>query len=201
MAELLFYAGTMDSGKSTLALQAHHNQQARARSGLLLTRHDRSGDATVTSRLGLSAPALSIDDSMDLFQLVSMSQHDGLLDYLVCDEAQFYHPHQVDQLADIVDWLGIDVMAFGIMTDFRSHLFPASARLVELADRIITPAVPALCWCGASATHQARLVGGVMVTHGETVVIGDVDAPEAAVTYVVLCRRHYRAGEIAAPGA
>ena len=30
MAELVFFSGTMDSGKSTLALQMEHNHRARA---------------------------------------------------------------------------------------------------------------------------------------------------------------------------
>ena len=37
MAELVYYCGTMDSGKSTLALQTAHNQKSRGRSGLIFT--------------------------------------------------------------------------------------------------------------------------------------------------------------------
>lgn len=200
MAELIFYAGTMDSGKSTLALQAHHNQQARGRRGLLLTKLDRAGDAVVSSRLGISAPALSVSDESDLFELAraALTANDAL-HYIVCDEVQFYRPEQVDQLADVADKLGVEVLAFGILTDFRARLFPATARLVELADRMVTPAVPALCWCGKAATHQARLVNGEMVRTGETVVVGDVageTASGAAVVYVVLCRAHYRSGDV-----
>lgn len=200
MPQLIFYAGTMDSGKSTLALQAHHNQQARERRGLILTKLDRAGDAVISSRLGISSPAVSVSDDSDLYELAKSSLGDwGVLHYLVCDEVQFYRPEQIDQLADIVDKLGVEVLAFGILTDFRSRLFPATARLVELADRIVTPAVPALCWCGKTATHQARLVNGKMVRTGETVVVGDVageTASEAEVVYVVLCRAHYRSGDV-----
>jgi thymidine kinase len=112
------------------------------------------------------------------------------VDYIICDEAQFYESIQIDQLARVVDGLGIDVFAFGILADFRTKLFPGSARLVELADRVNTLQVEALCWCGARATHNARTVGGVMVIEGEQVVVGDV-AQDAAVAYEVLCRRHH----------
>ena len=61
---------------------------------------------------------------------------------------------------------------------------------MELADRVQTLQVEALCWCGARATHNARTIGGVMVTEGEQVVVGDV-AAGAEVTYEVLCRRHH----------
>ncbi|MEY3723084.1 MAG: hypothetical protein RLZZ35_954, partial [Actinomycetota bacterium] len=37
MAELIYYCGTMDSGKSTLALQTAHNHESRGRAGLLFT--------------------------------------------------------------------------------------------------------------------------------------------------------------------
>jgi thymidine kinase len=112
------------------------------------------------------------------------------IDYIICDEAQFYERSQIEQLARIVDGLGIDVYAFGILTDFRTSLFPGSARLVELADRVNTLQVEALCWCGSRATHNARTIGGTMVIEGEQVVVGDV-APGAQVAYEVLCRRHH----------
>jgi thymidine kinase len=114
------------------------------------------------------------------------------VDYLICDEAQFYTPAQVEQLARVVDEMGIDVHAFGITSDFRTELFPGSRRLIELADRVQVLQVEALCWCGRTATHNARIVDGVMVVEGEQVVVGDTSASSAGVVeYEVLCRRHY----------
>jgi thymidine kinase len=124
--------------------------------------------------------------------------HGARIDYLICDEAQFYTPEQIEQLARVVDELQIDVFAFGILTDFRSQLFPGSARLVELADRMHVLQVEALCWCGKRATHNARTEDGVMVTEGEVVVVGDTasaddeDPDHPVVGYEVLCRQHHR---------
>lgn len=191
MAELIYYCGTMDSGKSTLALQTAHNHQSRGRIGLIFTNNDRAGSGVISSRLGLSSPAIEVTPEMDLHKLVvdqlSMGER---IDYIICDEAQFYESEQIDQLAKIVDGLSIDVFAFGILADFRTKLFPGSARLVELADRVNTLQVEALCWCGARATHNARTVGGVMVVEGAQVVVGDVSTG-ADVAYEVLCRRHH----------
>ena len=191
MAELIYYCGTMDSGKSTLALQTAHNHQSRGRTGLIFTNNDRAGSGVISSRLGLSSPAIEVTPTIDLHKLVvdqlSMGER---IDYIICDEAQFYESEQIDQLAKIVDGLGIDVFAFGILADFRTKLFPGSARLVELADRVNTLQVEALCWCGSRATHNARTVGGVMVVEGEQVVVGDVTTG-ADVAYEVLCRRHH----------
>ena len=111
---------------------------------------------------------------------------------MIADEAQFLVPEQIDQLARVVDDLGLDVYAFGITTDFRTKLFPGSQRLVELADRIEVLQVEALCWCGARATHNARTVGGAMVVEGAQVVVGDVNQSADEVGYEVLCRRHHR---------
>ncbi|GAA5012582.1 thymidine kinase [Kitasatospora paranensis] len=193
MAELVFFSGTMDCGKSTLALQMDHNHAARGRQGIIFTRHDRAGAATLSSRLGLQADAVEVADDFD-FQahVVHLLSAGGKADYLICDEAQFFSAQQIDQLARVVDELGIDVFTFGITTDFRTRLFPGSQRLIELADRVEVLQVEALCWCGARATHNARTVGGVMVVEGAQVVVGDVAVAEDQIGYEVLCRRHHR---------
>jgi thymidine kinase len=199
VAELQFFTGTMDSGKSTLALQTNHNHAARGRSGRIFTTRDRAGEATLSSRLGLTHEAREVEDDFDFWNYVVHSlTHGARIDYLICDEAQFYTPGQIEQLARIVDELQIDVFAFGILTDFRSQMFPGSARLVELADRMHVLQVEALCWCGKRATHNARTEDGVMVTEGEVVVVGDTtsaedeDADHPVVGYEVLCRQHHR---------
>ena len=196
MAELHFFTGTMDSGKSTLALQTNHNHAARGRVGRIFTAHDRAGEAILSSRLGLTHEAIEVDQHFDFWAYVVRGlTQGGRIDYLICDEAQFYTPTQIEQLAKIVDELQLDVFAFGILTDFRTVLFPGSARLVELADRMNVLQVEALCWCGKRATHNARTEDGVMVVEGEVMVVGDMEAadgPAAEVAYEVLCRQHHR---------
>jgi thymidine kinase len=196
VAELTFWTGTMDAGKSTLALQTNHNHAQRGRSGRLFTSNDRAGESLLSSRLGLTHEAIEVDADFDFWHYVVDSlTGGGRIDYLICDEAQFYSPDQVDQLAKVVDELQIDVFCFGILTDFRTRLFAGSARLVELADRTEVLQVEALCWCGKRATHNARTEDGVMVVEGEVIVVGDVDhdeGPPAEVAYEVLCRQHHR---------
>jgi thymidine kinase len=197
VAELVFFSGTMDCGKSTLALQTDHNHRARGLVGLIFSSRDRAGSGQLSSRLGLQVDSVEVDQSFDVWgHVVGVLQGGGRVDYLICDEAQFYTVEQVEALARVVDELGVDVYAFGISTDFRTRLFPGSARLVELADRVEVLQVEALCWCGRRATHNARTVDGVMVTEGEQIVMGDVgaDGGTGEVAYEVLCRAHHRAG-------
>lgn len=196
---LRFSFGIMGSGKSTVALQVHHNLTRRGLLGLLCTLLDREGPA-VSSRLGLSMPALEVTPDVDLLAVARTFVADnGTLDFLVCDEVQFYRPDQVDQLATVVDELGADVFAYGLLTDFRGLLFDGTRRMMEVADDHVPLGVEARCWCGRHATHNARVVNGQIAREGETVVIADVRPPEVPLfgdvtTYELLCRRHFVAG-------
>src|SRR5664280_1145738 len=186
---MVFFCGTMDCGKSTLALQMDHNHAARGRVGLIFTRQDRAGRDRLSSRLGLEVVAREVTDETDFWtEVLDRRTHGARVDYLICDEAQFYSPVQVEQLARLVDEMGVDVFAFGITADFRTSLFPGSQRLIELADRVEVLQVQALCWCGARATHNARTVNGIMVVEGAQVVVGDTAADVGEVAYEVLCR-------------
>lgn len=199
MALLRFNYGTMGSGKSTLALQIHHNLSERGLRGLLCSRLDRDGPR-VSSRLGVASTAVQVGPELDFRILAEIfADHHGSIDHLVCDEVQFYTPEQAEQLAAVVDDLGADVHAFGLLTDFRGRLFPATARFLELADERCELQVEARCWCGARATHNARIVNGVQVYDGETVMVGDVESvdggPSSEMSYELLCRRHWTRGE------
>lgn len=197
MSQLVFFTGPMNCGKSTLALQIDFTESTAGRRGVRFTCKDRAGESVISSRIGLAEQAVEVPSEFSFWAFVAGEYAAGRrVDYLVCDEAQFYTIAQIDDLARIVDDLGIDVHCFGILHDFRTEMFPASARLVELADRIEWLQARPRCWCGSPATHNARTIGGVMVTEGSQVVVGDT-APGAEVAYEVLCRKHHRRRETA----
>ncbi len=212
MAELRFFFGTMGSGKSTQALQIRHNLTKSGLACLLITQLDRR-EGVVSSRLGVSQEAIVIDGTVDLYRLIAQEHADRQgIHAVVCDEAQFYLPGQIDQLARVVDELDIEVYAFGLLTSFQGRLFPGSCRLMEVADRRSELQVEARCWCGARATHNARLVNGMQVYEGDLKVVGDTsgnhgdNAPkkgigkdvetvsEVTVSYDLRCRRHWLEG-------
>jgi len=165
---------------------------------VLLTKLDREG-GQVTSRLGVAAQAVEVSADLDLYRL---AVDHWPIHYFVCDEAQFYSVEQCDQLGRVVDELGVDVFAFGLITDFRGLLFEGTKRLLEIADERVPMQVEARCWCGARATHNARVVNGDIVYEGETVVVGDTGSSGEqplfgdVVRYELLCRTHYRGGEL-----
>ncbi|OLR93929.1 thymidine kinase [Actinokineospora bangkokensis] len=215
VGHLRFYYGPMDCGKSTLALQVDHNHARQGRRGLLLVHLDRSGLPQITSRIGITRQAIEVHGHVDLRALVRAHWAAGQrVDYLIVDEAQFLTPEQVDQLAVLADDSQVDVYCFGIATDFRSRLFPGAARLFELADELQPVQVDVLCWCGAPARFNARVVDGRITRDGDTVVVADtettrsmtesnhssgqLDTSSTTVRYQVLCRRHFRLGDLGA---
>lgn len=192
-----WYFGPMDCGKSTLALQIDHNQARQGRHGLVLVRHDRSGRPQVSSRIGISRQATEVADDADLRQLVRSRWAAGQrVDYLLVDEAQFLSAAQVEQLAELADDSQVDVYCFGLATDFRSRMFPGARRLFELADELHPVQVEVLCWCGLPGRFNARVSGGRVIREGDTVMVADTDQADE-VRYQVLCRLHFRTGELA----
>lgn len=183
-AELRFYYGTMGSGKSTLALQVTYNLKSANKGVVLLTKFSRES-GFVSSRLGVTSRAVDVGEDDDLFELVSL--HGGI-DYLVCDEAQFFSPEQVGQLAAIVDQQGVNVYAFGLLTTFQGVLFDGSKRLVELSDAMVPVDTLDTCTCGRQALMNARFIDGDRVSDGDAVAVGDV-GDDARLTYETLCRR------------
>lgn len=185
MASLTFSHAPMGGGKSLAALVRHHHVGARGIQGLLIVMQPRES-GVVASRLGVSAPAETIDDTTDLWAMISRAVVEDGVRHVVADEAHFFAPAQIDQLARVADELDVVVEAFGLLTDFRTRLFPASARLVELADRLVALPTAPLCACGDPAHLNARLVDGVMVTDGDQVLVGDVVGDR--VRYEPVCR-------------
>lgn len=202
MAQLRFTFGTMGSGKSTQALQIHHNLRARGLHTILTTQLDRA-EGRVSSRLGVSADAEVVEANTNIFELVRRRMaREGSVDAVISDEVQFYEPVQCEQLARVVDELAVDVYAFGLLTSFQGELFPGTARMLELADIRTEIQVEARCWCGARATHNARFIDGVQVVSGQLKVVGDTGTAVAGeVTYDLLCRSHWIDGASKSKGA
>jgi thymidine kinase len=198
MATLSLTYGTMAAGKSTLALQLCWQLRGSGQNVALWTFGDRSGQGLVTSRLGISAAAVAVTPDDDLEKLCRELIVDGVR-VLVVDEAQFATTDQIDRLAALVDDHGLDVHCFGLGADFRLDVFPGTARLFACADVVRELPLVSYCWCGRRGRCNARVIGGVVQRDGEQRVLGDVGSdPEKSsgeVSYVVLCRRHWRSGE------
>ena len=193
MAELTFTYGTMAAGKSTLALQLCWQQREGRNDVALWTFGVRSSDGMLTSRIGIEAYAESVAPGEDLDAHVARLREAGIR-VLVIDEVQFASSEQIDELARLVDDEGVDVHTFGLSADFRLNIFPGSARLFAIADSAHELPLTSSCWCGQRGRCNARVVNGVVAREGDQFVVGDVN--EGVVHYQVLCRTHYRLGQL-----
>jgi thymidine kinase len=186
MAKLYFYYAAMNAGKSTTLLQADFNYRERGMETMLWTAafDDRSGSGTIGSRIALSAPAHTYDESVDLFEAVGEELKKRQVDCVLVDEAQFLSQRHVLQLCEVADGLGIPVLCYGLRTDFQAKLFPGSAALLALADTLVE--LKAVCECGRKATMNLRVdEQGFAVARGAQTEIGGNDR------YVALCRKHF----------
>ena len=174
MAKLYFYYSAMNAGKTTTLLQSAYNYHERGMRTLILTpRLDhRAGQGTVASRIGLTARATVFDGDSDLFGMVKADiDARGSLGCVLVDEAQFLTKPQVWQLSDVVDRLGIPVLAYGLRTDFRGDLFEGSQHLLALADNLVE--IKTICHTGKKATMVVRVdENGRAVKDGPQVEIG-----------------------------
>ena len=189
MAQLFFKYGAMNSGKTIEILKVAHNYEEQSKPVVLMTSglDTRDGVGMIASRIGLKRPATPIFTETDVYQYIKE------LDYkpycVLVDESQFLQKHHVLEFAQVVDELGIPVMAFGLKNDFRNELFEGSKYLLLYADKL--EELKTICWfCHKKATMNLHFIDGKPVYEGDQVQIGGNEA------YYPVCRNHYLHPEI-----
>ena len=187
MAKLYFKYGAMGSSKTAQALITKYNYEENGLKVWLIkpSADTRDGMDILRSRIGLEAKVQMVLPGADIYE-VFRAEREGNCDVIIADECQFFTPEQVDQLRAIVNDYDIPVMCFGLRTDFLTHLFPGSCRLMEVADTI--QEIKTICDCGAKATVNARIGDGYIVTEGAQVVLGGNDS------YIAMCHKCYVRG-------
>ena len=183
MAKLYFYYASMNAGKSSTLLQADFNYRERGMRTMLWTaRLDTRSEGMVRSRIGLEADAHLYEPGTDLW--AEVTGRDPVPDCVLVDEAQFLTKEQAWQLARLADEAGIPVVCYGLRTDFQGELFPGSAALLGIADKLVE--LKGVCHCGRKATMNLRVdASGGAVREGQQTEVGGNDR------YVALCRKHF----------
>jgi thymidine kinase len=208
VSKLTFKYGAMNSGKSVELIRTAYNYE-EAGLQVLVAKPDvdtRAGEL-VETRLKVGEAALSrtpdflITPTMNIRDKVESLKHtehiklameaeqgdeiDFNFDALLIDEAQFLTEEHVNQLRAIATMGGISVVAYGLLTDFQTNLFPGSKRLVELAD--VQEVLITMCRCGSQARFNTRKIDGIFTFSGDQVAIDG----DASVEYASLCARDY----------
>ena len=184
MAKLYFKYGAMGSSKSAQALINKFNYEELGMTVWLIkpSIDERDGADIVRSRIGLSQRARVITPGESIAEAYKKA---GRHDVVISDESQFFTPQQIDELRALVDDEDTPVLCFGLRTDFLTHLFPGSARLMELADSITE--IKTVCACGRKATVNARVdPTGRIITQGDQVFLGGNDS------YVAMCHKCWK---------
>ena len=190
MAKLFFRYGAMGSSKTANALMVCYNYEERGQRVILAKPaiDTRDGVHTVHSRIGLERECILLD------KLAKMSMEEiGEYNAVIVDEVQFATAEQIDFLSDIVDFMDVPVVRYGLRADFQNRLFTGSERLIAIADYI--QELKTVCWCGCKATCNARYNENGIVREGEQVVLGSNDR------YKSLCRKHFKMGLLRKPQA
>ena len=187
MAKLYFKYGAMGSSKTAQALITKYNYEENDMKVWLIkpSADTRDGVQILRSRIGLAAAVEVMAPDVDIFIRFRDTKL-GTCDVVIVDECQFLTEEQIDQLRAIVNDCNVPVMCFGLRTDFQTHLFPGSRRLMELADCI--EEIKTMCDCGSKATVNARINDGYIVTEGAQVVLGGNDS------YIAMCHKCYIRG-------
>ena len=187
--KLYFRYGTMGSAKTALLLTTAYNFEERKMRYVCLkpmidTREQRN---VIRSRIGIERECVWIHSETDLFTMAQeLFEAEGcLIDWFLVDEAQFLTAKQVDQLARLVDEYGVNIICYGLRTDFQTHLFEGSRRLFEIADTI--DEIKSTCTCGRKTIVNARIgANGDFVEEGAQVEIGGDEK------YIAVCRNCWR---------
>ena len=191
MAKLYFYYASMNAGKSALLLQTAFNYRERGMDVSLWTAavDNRPAFGAINSRIGLTSDAQRFSPETDIAaqvrkEVADRGPSDPQLACVLVDEAQFLTSQQVWQLARLTDRDDIPVICYGLRTDFQGRLFPGSAELLGIADKLVE--MKAVCHCGRKATMNQRVDdAGNPVTDGAQTEIGGNER------YVAVCRRHF----------
>lgn len=163
----------MNAGKTTSLLQSSYNYRERGMRTLILKPllDDREGGDVVASRIGIEAEAETFRADDDLLERVAQRHGESALHCVLVDEAQFLSREQVYQLSEVVDQLGIPVLAYGLRTDFRGELFEGSQYLLGWADELRE--LKTICHTGRKATMVVRVdEEGRALTEGSQIEIG-----------------------------
>ena len=177
-AKLVFYYGSMNSSKSANLIMTAYNFAQQGKSYIALKSAKDTRDKDIRSRaLKLTLPCEPIVEVEDIRKAIGDTHYD----WVFVDEVQFMTPEMIECLASLTNE-GINVICYGLLTDFQGYLFPGSKRLVECAESIRE--IKNQCvHCENKANRNIRLVNGVPIFDGPLELPGD--------SYQSVCRRCY----------
>lgn len=188
--KLYFRFGAMNSGKSTALLQVAFNYHERGMRAVIAKPAVDTKSSQVSSRLGIEYNVdWRIAEDTSFLRLLKFDREANRLRLkcIIVDEAQFLSPKQVDELFEIAVVHNIPVIAYGLKTDFKTHSFPGSLRLLELAHSL--EELKTICRCGSKAMFNGRKIDGEFVNEGAVVAIDGVGTEYESLCSACRCQK------------
>lgn len=188
MAKLEWFYGCMNCGKTNTLLQVDFNYRSLGYNPLIIkpqidTRDGKQENwGTIKSRL--------IDENRKCLYLNSIDEEflhyikSTKFDVVLVDEAQFFKNSDITMLSNLVDYLNIPVLCYGLKTDSNGNLFEGAKTLFAISDTCRE--LKQICKCGKKAIMHLRLVNGKPIL-GNSIQIDD-----GSVEYVAVCRKCWK---------
>lgn len=180
---LEYYYGAMNCSKTANLLYKNEHLIEDGNITLLIKPKLDRDEKLIQSRIGLEKEAdIIADENTPLYATLKYKIEHDYVNYILVDETQFLTESQIDQLKRISEEYKVSVICYGLKTDFLSHAFTGSKRLLEVADTITK--MRTVCRCGKGADFNVRIdKNGNYVKEGEQLVIDD----GVTYTYVSVC--------------
>ena len=140
-AKLSFVFSSMNSGKTISLLTKNFMLKEKGYRTLLMKPELDDRTSTISSRIGLEEKCIVLGKNESVIEkiksVVGYEYRNGIIHYILVDEAQFLAKDNVWELSDLVDYHNINVICYGLKINWQSELFEGSKELLALADELI----------------------------------------------------------------
>lgn len=140
--KITFYYGTMNSGKTALLLGMYHNYCVAGKRPVLIKLSNATREKNIKSRTGLKAEGFLLPTDVDINAFTRIFYDEIIVraikqdSPILIDEAQFLKTEQVEKICELAINSDVEVIAFGLLTNFKGKLFEGSKSWIEDATHI-----------------------------------------------------------------
>ncbi len=188
MAQLYYRYSSVSAGKSAEVIKIAQNYEKQNKRVIIFksSTNDRYIKDSAYTQADLKRPAVAFSDTSSFLSLIQFAQEENKesIHCILVDDGHFMNRAQVLQLAQIVDYMDIPIIVYGLKNDYKNDLFDGSKALLIYADKI--EEVKTVCmFCDKKATMVLRLKNNRPVYTQEQVVLTGKDM------YIPVCRKCY----------
>lgn len=178
MMSVYFKYGVMNGCKSLLLLTTAHNYKSHGYETILLTSgyvcRDKISEmfGNIESRVGLKEKAVMVYDEKDIGEIINLDYIKANKGKIVMfiDEVSFMSVEFVESLFRLAIETGITILCYGLLTDFKTKMFPASKRLIELGAKL--ERLKSVDENGEVPVINSLWIDGKIQTEGDSVQMG-----------------------------